>query len=70
MAHIDQCIPGAQARILTTGVPRVKGRTGMIVEVSRVRRRLEDPLQDRVTVDVPGHGDVVLTPGDLEIVDG
>ncbi|MBP6670034.1 MAG: hypothetical protein KA180_11355 [Gemmatimonadales bacterium] len=68
MAHIDQCIPGAQARILSTGVPRVKGRTGMIVEVSRVRRKLADPLQDRVTVDVPGHGDVVVSPGDIEIV--
>jgi hypothetical protein len=35
MAHIDRCIPGTQVRIVTTGVPRVSGKTGTIVEVSR-----------------------------------
>ncbi len=70
MAHIDQCIPGLEARILTTGVPRVKGKTGRIVEVSRVKRRPEDPLRDRITVDVPGHGDVVVSPEDVEILAG
>jgi hypothetical protein len=68
MAHIDQCIPGTEARIVSSGVPRVKGKTGLIVEVSRVKRRPDDRLQDRITVDVPGHGDVVLAPEDLEIV--
>ena len=68
MAHIDQCVPGTRVRILGAGVPRVKGKTGLIVEVSRTKRTASDPLVDRVTVDVPGHGDVVLAPGDLEVV--
>lgn len=68
MAHIDQCIPGTEARIVSSGVPRVKGKTGLIVEVSRIKRRPTDRLQDRITVDVPGHGDVVLAPEDLEII--
>ena len=42
----------------------------MIVEVSRSRRAPTDPLVERVTVDIPGHGDVVLAPVDLEIVPG
>ncbi len=68
MAHIDQCIPGTEARIVTSGVPRVKGKTGLIVEVSRIKRKPSEPLRDRITVDVPGHGDVVLAPEDLEIL--
>ncbi len=67
MAHIDQCVPGTEARIVSSGVPRVKGKTGIIVEVSRVKRKPTDPLKDRITVDVPGHGDVVLSPEDLEV---
>ena len=70
MAHIDQCVPGLEARILSSGVPRVKGKAGRIVEVSRIKRRPEDPLRDRITVDVPGHGDVVVAPEDLEILAG
>jgi hypothetical protein len=68
MADIDDCVPGSEARILTTGVPRVKGKTGVIVEVSRIKRKPSDPLRDRITIDVPGHGDVVVSPEDLEIV--
>lgn len=68
MAHIDQCIPGTEARIVSSGVPRVKGKTGLIVEVSRIKRKPGDRLQDRITIDVPGHGDVVLSPEDLEII--
>jgi len=68
MAHIDECIPGRTAKILTGGVLRVKGKTGIIVEVSRIKRKPTDPLTDRITVDVPGHGDVVVAPGDVEIV--
>ena len=68
MAHIDQCIPGTEARIVNTGVSRVKGKTGTIVEVTRIKRKASDPLVDRITVDVPGHGDVVLAPADVEIV--
>jgi hypothetical protein len=68
MAHIDQCVPGTQAIVRESGVTRVKGRKGTIVEVSRVRRKPADPLVDRVTIDVPGHGEIVVTPGDLDIV--
>lgn len=70
MAHIDQCVPGTQARIVTSGVPRVRGKTGTIVEVSRVKRNAADALRDLITVDVPGHGDVVVGPGDLELLPG
>ena len=68
MANIDDCIPGRRARLLQTGVARVVGKTGTIVEVSRVRRPPGGPLQDRITVDVPGHGEVVVTPADLEML--
>jgi hypothetical protein len=68
MAKIDQCVPGLQARIINTGVARVRGRTGTIVEVSRVKRSPDQPVKDLVTVDIPGHGDIVVAPDDLEVV--
>jgi hypothetical protein len=68
MAEINECVPGRQAKVLSSGVARVVGKTGHIVEVSRVRRPPTGPLKDLVTVDVPGHGEVVLSPGDVELV--
>ena len=68
MANINDCVPGRRARVLQTGVARVVGKTGTIVEVSRVRRPPTGPLQDRIMLDVPGHGEVVLSPADLEVL--
>lgn len=68
MANINDCIPGRRARVLQTGVARVVGKTGTIVEVSRIRRPATGPLQDRITVDVPGHGEVVLSPSEIELL--
>jgi hypothetical protein len=70
MATFNDCVPGSQVRVLGSGVPRVRGKTGVIVEVSRSRRSPADPLVERVTVDIPGHGDVVLAPADVEILSG
>jgi hypothetical protein len=70
MAEINDCVPGRQARVLRAGVARVVGKTGTIVEVSRIRRPATGPLQDRVTVDVPGHGEIALGPGDIEVLPG
>jgi hypothetical protein len=67
MAHINDCVPGRQAKILRSGVARVVGKTGAIVEVSRIRRPPDGPLKDQVTVDVPGHGEIAVVPGDIEI---
>jgi hypothetical protein len=68
VAGFNECVPGLQVRVLNSAVPRVRGKTGLIVEVSRSRRTSTDPLVERVTVDIPGHGDVVLTPVDLELL--
>ena len=68
MAHINDCVPGRQARIRQTGVARVAGKTGTIVEVSRIRRPPTGPLQDRVTVDIPAHGEIVVKPDDVEVL--
>jgi hypothetical protein len=68
MAIIDDCVPGRLARVLHAGVPRVEGKTGTIVEVSRTRRPPTGPLRDRVTLDVPGHGEVALSPADIEVL--
>jgi hypothetical protein len=70
MANIDDCVPGRQAKILKSGVGRVVGKVGHVVEVSRVRRPPTGPLLDQVTVDVPGHGEVVLAPADVEVLPG
>jgi hypothetical protein len=70
MANIDDCVPGRQAKILKSGVNRVVGKVGHVVEVSRVRRPPTGPLLDQVTVDVPGHGEVVLAPADVEVLPG
>jgi len=40
------------------------------VEVSRVRRPPTAPLRDQVTVDVPGHGEVVVAPADVDVLPG
>lgn len=68
MAEINDCVPGRQARVLRAGVARVVGKTGTIVEVSRIRRPATGPLRDLVTVDVPGHGEIGLTPRDIEVL--
>ena len=68
MSHIDECVPGQQAKILRSGVARVVGKVGSIVEVSRIRRPPTGPLKDSVTVDVPGHGEIAVSPADVEIV--
>jgi hypothetical protein len=70
MAHINDCVPGVRAKILRAGVARVVGKTGVIVEVSRIRRPPTGPLQDQITVDVPGHGEVGVAPADVEIAAG
>jgi hypothetical protein len=70
VANIDDCVPGRQARVLQTGVARVVGKTGTIVEVSRTRRPPAGPLRDRITLDVPGHGEVALNPSDIEVLPG
>ena len=67
MSHINECVPGQEAKILRSGVARVIGKTGTIVEVSRIKRPPSGALKDAVTVDVPGHGEVVVAPGDLEV---
>jgi len=69
MANINDCIPGRRARVLRTGVARVVGKTGTIVEVSRIRRPASGPLKDRITVDVPGHGEIVLSPAEVEVLE-
>jgi hypothetical protein len=68
MAHIDECVPGRRVRIRQAGVARVAGKTGTIVEVSRIRRPPTAPLQDRITVEIPTHGEVVVTPDDLDVL--
>jgi hypothetical protein len=68
VAHINDCVPGRQARIRQTGVGRVAGKTGTIVEVSRIRRPPTGPLLDRVTVDIPAHGEIVVAPDDVEVL--
>ncbi len=68
MADINDCVPGRRARVLQTGVARVAGKSGTIVEVSRIRRPASGPLRDMVTVEVPGHGEVVLGPAEIEIL--
>lgn len=70
MANVDDCVPGRSARVLQTGVARVAGKTGVIVEVSRTRRPPTGPLRDRVTLDVPGHGEVAFNPADIEVLPG
>jgi hypothetical protein len=67
VAHINDCVPGREAKILQCGVRRVIGKVGAIVEVSRVKRTADEPLRDIVTVDVPGHGPVAVAPADIEI---
>jgi hypothetical protein len=67
MAHINDCIPGTAVKLLRSGVARVVGKSGVIVEVSRTRRPATGPLKDQVTVDVPGHGEIVVAPADLEV---
>ncbi|MEO8634816.1 MAG: hypothetical protein ABI587_06020 [Gemmatimonadales bacterium] len=68
MATFEECEPGRQARILKAHVPRVVGKVGTIVEVAREQRDSTRPTQHRVTVDVPGHGEVVVTPAELDLI--
>lgn len=70
MAEINDCVPGRRATIVRSGVARVQGKTGTIVEVSRIKRPATAPLRDAVTVDVPGHGEIVVPPADLEVLQG
>ena len=64
----DDRLLGRQVKILRSGVKRVAGRVGVVVEIAHVRRPPDSPLQIRVSVDIPGHGEVILDPADLEVV--
>lgn len=68
MAHVNDCVPGREARILRAGVPRVVGKAGVIVEVKRVKATGEQAVVDYVTVDVRGHGPVVVAPDEIDII--
>lgn len=68
MVAFAQCEPGRQAKVVTSGVSRVVGRTGTIVEVARVKRATDTAVRELVVVDVPGHGEVTVGPGDLELM--
>ncbi len=68
MAHIDECVPGRRAQVRQTGVARVAGKTGVIVEVSRICRPPGGRLQERVFLDIPGHGEVGFSPADIDLV--
>ncbi len=70
MAGIDECVPGRRARVRQTGVARVADKTGTIVEVSRICRPPGGALKERVTLDIPGHGEVTFSPGDIEVLKG
>lgn len=69
MPEFNECVPGRPVRIRATAVQRVRGKRGVIVEVSRSRRASDDPMIERVTVDIEGHGDVVVAPADLELLE-
>jgi hypothetical protein len=66
MAHIDHCVPGTKMKVMSSSVVRVEGKVGTIVEVSRVLRAPATQIKDEVTLDIPGHGEIVVTPGDLQ----
>jgi hypothetical protein len=68
MAGINDCVPGRRATVVRSGVARVQGKTGTIVELSRIKRPSTAPLRDSVTVDIPGHGEVVVAPADIEVL--
>lgn len=68
MPHIDECVPGRRARVRRTGVARVAGKTGTIVEISRIARPPGAPVQERVVLDIPGHGEIAVGPDDIELL--
>lgn len=68
MAQFKDCVPGGTAIVLRSAVARVVGKTGTIVEVSRSRRPGADEITERVTIDIPGHGEIVAAPGDLDLL--
>jgi hypothetical protein len=67
---LNDALLGRQAKILQCGVPRVVGRAGAIVEIALSRRPPTGQVQQRITVDVPGHGEVVLEPAQIEVQAG
>jgi hypothetical protein len=68
MANIEECVPGRRARVRRTGVARAAGKTGIIVEISRIARPPGGPIQDRVVVDIQGHGEIAVGPDDIELM--
>jgi hypothetical protein len=68
MAQFNDCHPGGTAVVLRSAVARVVGKTGTIVEVSRSRRPGADQIAERITVDSPGHGEIVVPPADLDLL--
>lgn len=47
MATFNECVPGSQVRVRSSGVSRVRGKVGMIVEVARSRRGPTEPMLER-----------------------
>jgi hypothetical protein len=40
----------------------------VIVEIAHARRPASGPVQERVTLDVPGHGEIILASDQIELV--
>jgi hypothetical protein len=38
------------------------------VEISRIAPPPGGPIQDRVIIDIPGHGEIAVGPDDIELV--
>jgi RNase P/RNase MRP subunit p29 len=68
MVEIKDFVLGGKVKVLNSKVPRVVGRTGRIVRVSRSLEGSPEGVKEEITVDIPGHGSFVLPPSDLEIV--
>lgn len=68
MVEIKDFVLGGKAKVLNSKVPRVVGRTGRIIRVSRSLEGSPEGVKEEVTVDIPGHGSFVLAPSDLEVV--
>lgn len=58
---------GASVTVLAGRVPRIRGRTGRVVSVSRSLRGSPEAVVEEIEVDIPGHGAFRMSPAELEL---
>ena len=68
MADFSELELGSSVKVLTGRVPRIRGRTGRIISLSRSLQGSPEAVVEELEVDIAGHGTFRMSPAEVEFV--